>query len=121
MKTIFQVASLFEQKLKKQASSNYPESESVQPIVERVVDSLRSSNKELLGSVKNISKVDVQTNIENGCLVYFQLIVEPQKYTYLIEEPQKSNTTNVLKAPIENALKAKFPVFDFRVKIGIVS
>lgn len=112
------LAQQFEDKLKKYAS--FPTVETITPIIEAIVNSSRSSNKELLGAVKSVSNVSMTNNIDNLCSVYFQLIVDPNKYMYLIEEPQKSQTISILKEPIENTLRGKFPAFDFRVKIGIV-
>lgn len=115
---LFKVADRFEQKLKKYAS--YPTPETVKPIVEEVLNTVRASNKQILGSVKEVSKVDVQTNFENTCFIYFQLVVDPIKYNYLMEEPQKSLVTYILKEPMETALKTRFATFEFKVKIGIV-
>lgn len=116
IKSIFKVARMFELKLYKYAS--YPSPETVQPTVERVVNSLKGSSNDLK-SVKGISTVDVQNSIENICYVYFQLIVESNNYTDMNSEPRKTEISNLLVSPIEQELKNKFPSFEFKVKIGI--
>lgn len=117
-KNIYQVAAKFEKKLLKLA--NFPDPQRVTPIIQRVVDSAKEANKQLLGSVKDIASVSVENTIDN-LVVYFQLVVDPSKYTQLINEPYKSDIKNTLKPLIEQALNSSFRPFDFKAKIGIVS
>ena len=60
-KSIYQVADLFEKKLLKLAG--YPDVTTVTPIVERTVESAKSSNKQLLGAVMRVDNVNVQTGL----------------------------------------------------------
>jgi len=120
-KNIFKMATEFQKQLKV-AASNYPDNESVYPIITEIVKSLKSSYP-ILKSIKSIaSLIDCQNNIENNCHVYFQIIVDPKNYEQLVEEPTKTEITNILKKPIEEALTSKFKHlgFTFDVKVGIV-
>lgn len=116
-KSIYHIAAEFEKKLLKRAS--YPDKQNVTQVIQRVVDSAKNSNKQLLGAVKSIDTVTVQQTIEN-ILVYFQLVVDPTKYEQLINEPYKTEINNALKPLIEQELNSTYHPFDFKVKIGIV-
>lgn len=116
-RTIFTLADKFEQKLHKTA--NYPSKETIEPIIQNVVNSLKGQNQ-LLKSVTQVTNVDVQNTID-AMLIYFQLMVKSNQYEQLINEPYKTELTGAVKQPVENALKAAYPAFDFRVKVGIVS
>lgn len=111
---IAEITKYLEEKLNKY-SNFYPDKQSIQPIIENIVKSVTNDNK----SIQGISNLEVQTNVENNSYVYFQLIVDSNNYTQLINEPQKSQIINQLKTPIETALKNSFQSFIFHVKIGI--
>lgn len=117
-KTIYQIAQHFETQLKKRADSLFPTSEKALEIIKNVFDSYKSNP--LFKEVVEIGKPDVQNTIDNTSMVYFQLIVKPQSYEQLINEPEKTQLTSLLKPAVEEALKNAFGAFNFKVKIGIV-
>lgn len=119
-KTIFQVAGYFEQKLQKRATSNYPEPESVFPIIEKTVNSLKA-NPLLKGVIGVAKPVDVQNNaFESITKIYLQLIVESAHYNRLMAEPDHSELTNLVSQYVTSALKNAFSLFEFKVKVGVV-
>ncbi len=115
-KSIYQVATEFEKKLRKLAYSNFPGPENVTEIVNKVLE----RNPNVLKGFKRLGNVDVQNTIENTCSVYIQLVFEPNRYEQLINEPFKSELINTLQPQIEQALKTEFAAFNFRIKLGTV-
>lgn len=116
-KSIYQVAATFEKKLRRLASfSNFPDSETVAQIVNRVL----KNNSQLVQGFKELGNVDVQNAIDNTSSVYIQLVFEPNRYEQLISEPDRSSLVNTLQPQIEQALKSQFGAFNFRIKLGFV-
>lgn len=119
-KSIYQVADYFEKKLLKLASA--VTTETVTPIIERVVASAKSENKQLLGPVNRVDAVNVQGGIATQAAVQFQLVIEPSKYEQLASEPTRTDVVNFLTPRVEQALNAAFPnqaQFGFRIRIAI--
>lgn len=115
VKSIYQVATEFEKKLRKLAYSNFPGPENVTEVVNKVLE----RNPNVLKGFKQLGNVDVQNAIDNTSLVYVQLVFEPNRYEQLISEPFRSQLISSLQPQIEQALKTEFGAFNFRVKLGV--
>lgn len=121
MKTskLFYLASKVDSFLTKEAMG-YPTVETITPIVEAVVEN--NSDNSLLKSVVEVVKpitVTIQA-MDARCQVYFQLAVKPTDYNRMMDEPERSQISDLLKPAIEQALQTRFKSYDFKVKIGIV-
>ncbi|CAB4196483.1 hypothetical protein UFOVP1290_3 [uncultured Caudovirales phage] len=120
-KSIFQVASYFQDKLIKNAS--YPTSEGISSIAKELVDSLKSSNKQILGGVKTVDNVSLSGGeFGEPYKVYLQLVFVPNWYNQIvIDQDLKSNIINLVKSSLEEKLRTQYSSnFAFSVNIGIV-
>lgn len=121
MKTskLFYLASKVDSFLKKEAMG-YPSAETITPIVEAVVEN-NSGNSLLKSVVEVVKPITVTVNVMDArCQVYFQLAVEPKDYNRMMDEPERSQVSDLLKPAIEQALQTRFKSYEFKVKIGIV-
>jgi hypothetical protein len=119
-KSIFQVASYFQTKLIKNAS--YPTSEGISSIAKELVDKLKSSNKQLLGGIKNVDNVSL-TGGEFGepYKVYLQLVFVSSWYNKIVADADiKSNIVNLVKNSLEEKLRTQYSSnFGFNVQVGM--
>ncbi len=119
-KSIFQVASYFQNKLIKNAS--YPTPEGISSIAKELVDNLKSSNKQLLGGVKTVDNVSLSGGeFGEPYKVYLQLVFLPSWYKQIITyEEIKSNIVNLVKTSLEEKLRTQYSSnFGFSVTVGI--
>jgi hypothetical protein len=117
-KTIFQVASEFQSKLKKTAQG-YPAVDTIKPIINSVVNSLKDQSK-MLNCVNGIDNVSLSQDIEGNINVYFQLVVNSNSYENIINGLDKTKIVNLIEPRIWAALRNNFREFEFKVKMSIL-
>ena len=111
MKSIYDVAAKFIKKI----GNYYPTQESVKPIIESQLNSLKKKFTNLNG-VQGVALIDLKTNIENDVNLYFQLNVDSDKYNNIIKD--NFNINEMFKTYLVPALESNFRGFKFKVKVG---
>jgi hypothetical protein len=116
-RTFSQLTNYLDSKVKKFAEDT-AFTASVAKILERVVESA-SSGPEFAG-VNGIATVSAEKNIEQVVSVYFQLVLDKERYNYIQGVGGAAEMTKSLIPRCQQALTQAFPGMEFKVQIGIV-